>query len=39
MRIIVDADACPVKNIIIKTAKEYNLEVCMVVDTIHIIND
>ena len=39
MRIIVDADACPVKNIIIKTAKEYNLEVYMVVDTSHIIND
>lgn len=39
MRIIVDADACPVKGIIVDTAKEYNIEVYMVVDTSHIIND
>lgn len=39
MKIIVDADACPVKNIIVKTAKEFNIEVIMVVDTSHIIND
>lgn len=39
MRIIVDADACPVKNIVISAAKEHNLEVFMVVDTSHIIND
>ncbi len=39
MKIIVDADACPVKDIIIKTAKEYKIEVIMVVDTSHIIND
>lgn len=39
MRIIVDADACPVKNIIVKLAKEHSLEVIMVVDTCHIISD
>lgn len=39
MRIVVDADACPVKDIIVSVAKEYNLEVYMVVDTSHIIND
>lgn len=39
MRIIVDADACPVKNIIVRIAKEHNIEVVMVVDTSHIISD
>lgn len=34
-----DADACPVKNIIIKVAKEYNLPVTMFIDTSHIIDD
>ena len=35
MRILVDADACPVKNIIIEVAKEYNIEVNMYFDTSH----
>lgn len=39
MKLIVDADACPVKSIIVSVAKEHNLEVVMVVDTSHIIND
>ncbi|MFZ5987590.1 MAG: YaiI/YqxD family protein [Bacillota bacterium] len=39
MKILVDADACPVKNIIVKVAKEYNLPVIMLIDTSHIIND
>lgn len=39
MKIIVDADACPVKDIIVKVAKEYSLQVLMLADTSHIIND
>lgn len=39
MRIIVDADACPVKGIIVSAARDYGIEVIMVVDTSHIIND
>lgn len=39
MKILVDADACPVKNIIVKVAKEYSIHVTMLVDTSHIIND
>jgi uncharacterized protein YaiI (UPF0178 family) len=38
MRILVDADACPVKEIIIKVAKEYSLEVIMLIDTSHILS-
>lgn len=38
MKILVDADACPVKDIIIDTAKEYNVEVIMFSDTSHILN-
>lgn len=39
MRILVDADACPVKESIIKIAKEYNIPVIMFIDTSHIIDD
>lgn len=39
MRILVDADACPVKGIIIKIAKKNNIPVIMLVDTSHEIND
>lgn len=39
MKILVDADACPVKHIIIKVAKEYHIPVVMCIDTSHIIND
>jgi uncharacterized protein YaiI (UPF0178 family) len=37
MKILVDADACPVKNIIVKVAKSYQLPVLMVIDTSHIL--
>lgn len=39
MKILVDADACPVKNIIVKIAKEYSLKVIMFSDTSHILSD
>ncbi|HHW30798.1 MAG TPA: YaiI/YqxD family protein [Clostridiaceae bacterium] len=41
MKILVDADACPVpvKNTIIKVAKEFGLPVIMIIDTSHIIDD
>ena len=39
MRILVDADACPVKEIIIKIAKEHKIPTVMFTDTSHIIND
>lgn len=38
-RILVDADACPVKEIIIKKAREKAIEVLMFVDVNHEIND
>ena len=39
MKILIDADACPVKEIAVKEAKKRNMEVIMVCDTSHIIND
>ncbi|WP_038471054.1 YaiI/YqxD family protein [Candidatus Izimaplasma sp. HR1] len=39
MRIMVDADACPVKEIIIKLAKKYELEVHMFFDNSHVYKD
>lgn len=39
MRILVDADACPVKGIILKAAAEYGIPVIMFIDTSHILND
>ena len=39
MKILVDADACPVKKEIVRVAKEYNLEVLMFIDTSHLLND
>ena len=36
MRILVDADACPVKEIIIRYAKLYNIETIFYFDTSHI---
>jgi uncharacterized protein YaiI (UPF0178 family) len=39
MKILVDADACPVKQIIIKVAKLQNLSVMMFIDTSHVIED
>jgi uncharacterized protein YaiI (UPF0178 family) len=37
MKILVDADACPVKAIVEEVAKEYNIPVYMFVDTSHIL--
>jgi uncharacterized protein len=39
MRILVDADACPVKDVIIKIAKQYEIPVIMYIDTSHEIAD
>lgn len=36
MKIIVDADACPVKKIIVEKAAEYGVETVMVCDTSHV---
>ncbi len=38
MKVIVDADACPVKEIIVRVCKEYRTDVIMVIDTSHILN-
>ena len=38
-RILVDADACPVKNIILRLAKRRNIPVTMVIDTSHELDD
>ena len=37
MKIIVDADACPVKKEIVQVAKVHKIEVIMVCDTSHVI--
>lgn len=39
MKILVDADACPVKKEIVKVAKELSLEVIMFVDNTHVLQD
>ena len=39
MRILVDADACPVKEIVVRLAKERNIPVIMLIDTSHQLND
>lgn len=39
MKILVDADACPVKDIIVRVAKEYKLPVIMLIDTSHTLMD
>ena len=38
-RILVDADACPVKEIILRMAKRRNIPVTMVIDTSHELGD
>lgn len=38
-KILVDADACPVKNLITKAAKRFKVPVVMFIDTSHIIDD
>jgi uncharacterized protein YaiI (UPF0178 family) len=39
MKILVDADACPVKKIIVRMAKQRNIPVTMLTDTSHELND
>lgn len=39
MKILVDADACPVKQIIVDVAKEYKIPVVMFIDTSHELYD
>lgn len=39
MQILVDADACPVKDIIVRTAKKYEVPVTMIIDTSHELSD
>ncbi len=39
MQILVDADACPVKHIIVRLAKQHNIPVIMLIDTSHELND
>ncbi|MFP4698445.1 MAG: YaiI/YqxD family protein [Eubacteriales bacterium] len=39
MQILVDADACPVKELIVKIAKEFNLSVTMFFDNAHVYED
>lgn len=39
MQILVDADACPVKEIIIKNARKYGIPVTMIIDTSHQLFD
>lgn len=39
MKILVDADACPVKEIIVRLAQDFNVPVIMFIDTCHIYHD
>lgn len=39
MRILVDADACPVKEIIVRMAREREIPITMLTDTAHVIDD
>jgi len=39
MKILVDADACPVKEIIVRLAKAKKIPVTMLIDTSHQLND
>ncbi|TYQ16544.1 UNVERIFIED_CONTAM: hypothetical protein Cloal_3091 [Acetivibrio alkalicellulosi] len=39
MKVLVDADACPVKNIIVSISKKYKIPVIMIADTCHNIDD
>ena len=39
MQTLVDADACPVKQIIVRLAKERKIPVTMLVDTAHELSD
>ena len=39
MQILVDADACPVKEVIVRVAKKYKIPVTMIIDTSHELYD
>lgn len=39
MKVLVDADACPVKEIIVKISCRYKIPVVMYIDTSHILED
>jgi uncharacterized protein YaiI (UPF0178 family) len=39
MQILVDADACPVKQIVVRLAKQKGIPVTMLIDTSHQLND
>ena len=39
MKILVDADACPVKEILVKAAKLRGISVTMFIDTSHVLSD
>lgn len=39
MKILVDGDACPVKEILVEISKEFHLEVFIFIDTSHIYQD
>ncbi|MDR1885965.1 MAG: YaiI/YqxD family protein [Synergistaceae bacterium] len=39
MRVLVDADACPVKQIVVRLARRGNIPVIMFIDTSHELND
>lgn len=39
MKILVDADACPVKDSIVKIAKKFDIPVFMFIDTSHILKE
>ena len=39
LQILVDADACPVKQIIVRLAKQRSIPVTMLIDTSHELND
>jgi uncharacterized protein YaiI (UPF0178 family) len=39
MKILVDADACPVKEILVAEAKRRGIPVTMLLDTSHVLND
>lgn len=38
MKILIDADGCPVVDITIKIAKKFNIEVIIICDTSHVFN-
>ena len=37
MKILVDADACPAKNVIEQVAKEFSLPLVFLIDTSHVL--